>query len=258
MGTSGERSGLSRGKRIEEEKRRASLLDVVGQVVDLLLGQRRRLGDDQGVEVGGDRRVGRDRAHLVLLLQLGDDRPFGALAHRPHVEAAHHPGVGVEDAHLLAGTPRDHADGPSQLVLDGQAAVEERHDDFLQPRGERHAQDDLRDRPLGLGLVVRGDPLGFDAKPLLGLTRGLGVELGRNQVEADLAPAGGLELPEQVQKVGLGLNVFAGHFRTVVGLDQDRSVVGNLLDERERFGRERVHLLRARVDADLPSAGSSR
>ena len=34
-------------ERVEEQERRAPLLDVRGQVVDLLLGQRRRLGDEQ-------------------------------------------------------------------------------------------------------------------------------------------------------------------------------------------------------------------
>ena len=38
---------------------------------------------------------------------------------------------------------RDDADRPGQLVLDRQAAVEERDDDFLEARGERHAQEDL-------------------------------------------------------------------------------------------------------------------
>ncbi len=68
--------GLSTGQRIEEEQCRPALLHVVGQVVDLPLGQRGRLGDQQDVEIGGDRRVGRDRADVVLLLELGDDRPF--------------------------------------------------------------------------------------------------------------------------------------------------------------------------------------
>ena len=159
LGHLGREIGIVERERVEEEERRPALLDVVGQVVDLLLGQRRRLGDQQDVEVGGDRRVGRDRAHVVLLLQLGDDRPFGGLADRPHVEAAHQLGVGAQDADLLAAAPRDDADRPRQLVLDRQAAVEERDDDFLEARGERDAQEDLRDRLLGLGLIVGGDPL---------------------------------------------------------------------------------------------------
>ena len=68
----------------------------------------------------------------------------GVWLKRPHVEAAHQLGVGAQDADLLAAALRDDADRPRQLVLDRQAAVEERDHHFLEARGERHAQEDLR------------------------------------------------------------------------------------------------------------------
>ena len=80
-GTSGAICGFSTGSGSRNSSVGPALLDVGRQVVDLLLRQRRRLRDEQHVEVGGDRRVGRDRADVVLLLQLGDDRPLGVLAH---------------------------------------------------------------------------------------------------------------------------------------------------------------------------------
>ena len=73
----------------------------------------------------------------------------------PHVEAAHQLGVGVQDADLLPAAPRDDADRAGQLVLDRQAAVEERDDHLLEARGERDAQEDLGRRSAWPGRSVK-------------------------------------------------------------------------------------------------------
>ena len=72
-------------------------------------------------------------------------------------------------------------------------------------------------------------------------------------MSSNLAPAAGLVLLEQAQQVGLGLHEFAGHFGAVIGLDQYRLVVGNLLDQLERFGRKRVQPARELASARSPS-----
>ena len=91
------------------------------------------------------------------------------------------------------------------------------------------------------------DPPRLDPEPLLGVARLVRVELGRNQVQADPVPAPGRVFAEQVDQVGLGLDELAGHLGAVVRLDIDRPVLGDLLDQGDRLGRQRVQLLGGHV-----------
>ena len=98
----------------------------------------------------------------------------------------------------------------------------------------------------------------LDPEPLLGLARLVGVELGRHQVQADLAAAPRRVFLEQAQQVGLGLDELARDLRAVIRLDEHRPVGGDLLDQVERLARERVQLLRAGVGADAQLVDDAR
>ncbi len=161
---------------------------------------------------------------------------------------AHQLGVGGQDADLLAPAARDDANRSRQLILDRQTAVEERNHHFLGARGEGDAQEDLV-RHL-LALVVAENTVRLDAESLLGLPRLLGKNLGRHQVQPDLAAALRLVFLEQPQQVGLDLDVLARHLGTDKCLHQHRPVGRDVLGQLERLGRERVQLLPARVAAN--------
>ena len=104
--------------------------------------------DEQAVHLLDDglRRV--DRDDLVLLAQLGHDGPRRVAAHRLEVEAAEELCIGRDDTQLLALGLCHDAQGAGELVLDGQAAVEERDHELLGARGEDEAEEDVRRRAL--------------------------------------------------------------------------------------------------------------
>ena len=64
LGQLGRERGIVDRERVEEEQGPSPFLDVIGQVVDLFLSQRRWLCHQKHVQVRRDRRIGRDRAHV--------------------------------------------------------------------------------------------------------------------------------------------------------------------------------------------------
>ena len=156
----------------------------------------------------------------------------------------------VSDADFLAVALGHDADRARQLVFDRQATVEERDDHFLDARGEGDSQEDLGRRLLARSSLKtrRGSmPNRFSAS-----WAWAEIELGRHEVQADLAAAPGLIFLEQAEHVGLDLDVVLRHLRAVVRLDQHGPVGRDALDQFERLSRQRVQPLGARVRAHAP------
>ena len=167
------------------------------EVLHRLGRERRRLHGQQHVELLGDRLRRIDFDHVVLLLELGDDLRF--LGRALHREAAEELGVGLEHAERLALLAGDGADRADQLVLDRNAAVDERDHDLVEAGAEGDAEEDfLR----AADAVVDGrDVAGLDAVGPLGERGGFAEVLDLMDVDDDLAAAQRAEFRERREQV---------------------------------------------------------
>src|SRR6202041_319554 len=104
---------------------------------NLELGEGEKPRHDHGYEVFGKIGIRRYLRDFVLLARLGDDGPRLRLGAPYQIEAAEQLGGCVQNSDLLAAGARDDADGAHQLILDGQAAIEEGDDELLGAAGER-------------------------------------------------------------------------------------------------------------------------
>ncbi len=125
----------------------------------------------QCVEIGRILHIGIHLAHLVLLLEFGDNRPIVGLLLALKVKSAEELRLRRQHADLPALRPRHDPDGPHQLILDGQPAIEERNHELLATGVEHHAEEDLVERR---GLFRNRHPEGPDVialQRLAGLRR---------------------------------------------------------------------------------------
>ncbi len=237
------------GERVFEDGRGDAASHGRKEVLHLLGAQRRGLDGQQDVEIVVDRVARVDALHVVLLLQLVDDRPVGAARHRLHVELAVELRVGIEDTDLPALLLGDRGDRTHQLVLDRNPPVDERQDHLLQPARERDPQEQVLLREAAADL--RGDLARRDVVKLLGADRLFGEPLRVVDAHLDLLAAPLVQLAKHAEHVGPGLHVSLGHGGADERFDLDGPLGFEILEQLDRVGREGAEPFAGHVGADV-------
>ena len=124
---------------------------------------------------------------------------------------------------------------------------------FLGPRGEGHSEKNLGET--GPGTLHIGNRTGENPEFFAGIPRFLSKWLGVFNQNLDPASSDGIDFVENSQQVLSGLNVLFRNLRTHVGMNKNRTILGQLGDETVGFRTQRMKTLGRHVQAE--DAGSA-
>ena len=254
----GQRSGKLRfeqGHRVVEDKRRRAGINRLLQRIKLSLRHRGGKHHEQDIQIIRIWSRRGDLSDFVLLAKFGDDGPVRGAGHGLEVEPAEQLGIGGDDAELLALGLHDHAYGTDQFVFHRQAAVKERNDELLGAGGEHQPEKDLPRRALA------GRDLHQRARDDVVIVRSFrcvfGVRL--RVVNHNLNPiaAQSIQAMKRVEKILVRTHITFRNVRTEKRLNEDRAVVGNLIDQGQTLRLEGVQTLRRDIGIDAGPFGKN-